>query len=141
MKTLWNHKGAWCRVAYEKPKGRWAADYIINEVCERSGYGKYMILSRTRERDICEWRQILCYCMFKANVGGSSVIGRVLKLHHSTVLWAISKCDELISIGDPSMTMKFNKLEDIIRIAKVEKKKSFTHSLYLKKKNGRGFKV
>lgn len=104
-----------------------AAAGIMICVALRLEVGMSDILSKKRNRDILEARQLAIYLTAKTLTGASlAKIGSYFGLEHGTVLHAIKKVEDMLAIGDTTLCVKFDQVTGGLIL-----KKSISYENYL----------
>lgn len=86
----------WTIPAVAHDENSWAT-YIIGVIMKRAGIDDIKI--RTRKRNICEARQVAAYLIRKNTLLTFEEIGKMLKLDHTTILYACTQVENLKTNG------------------------------------------
>jgi len=90
-------------------------DKVIIEISKHSGLSVKEIKSKSRVREIVEWRHIACYICRENGYGTFSKIGQVLGgKDHSTILSAVNKVSDLLQTNDKYFYYKFNIVKHLL---------------------------
>lgn len=82
----------------------------IRIVCEATGIPQKDVFSKSRKAEIVEARHLLCYLLNKDLT--TMDVGKVMGLDHSTVVHAVKKIKDLLSINDKRIVELVNKVEN-----------------------------
>lgn len=82
----------------------------IRIVCEATGISRKDIFGKSRLSEIVEARHLLCYFLNKDLT--TTDTGRIMGLDHSSVVHAVKKIKDLLSINDKRIVELVNKVEN-----------------------------
>lgn len=82
----------------------------IRIVCEATGISRKDVFGKSRLSEIVEARHLLCYFLNKDLT--TTDTGRIMGLDHSSVVHAVKKIKDLLSINDKRIVGLVNKIEN-----------------------------
>ncbi len=90
-------------------------EFVLNQISEIASIHPDHIKSRSRVRELVEWRHIVRYICYKNDYGTLRFIGIETGGHdHSTVIHSVNKLNDMIEINDPSFMSKLNSVKHLI---------------------------
>lgn len=82
----------------------------IRIVCEATGISRKDIFGKSRLSEIVEARHLLCYSLRETMT--TSDVGRIVGLDHSSVVHAVKKIKDLLSINDKRTVELIGKIDN-----------------------------
>ena len=100
---------------YEFLNQKEKVEYVLNHIAEVSNVDPLLIKSRSRIREIVEWRHIARYICHKNEYGTLRFIGQELGGHdHSTVIHSVNVVEDMIKIQDKTYLEKINSVKHLL---------------------------
>jgi len=89
-------------------------DFLFSTMRSEFGLSRADLLSKSRKRELVEYRQISMHILKGYTTLGASAIGRVFKKDHATVLHSIKTVENLLNT-DKNFAYKFNSVKQRVR--------------------------
>lgn len=90
-------------------------EFVLSQISEVSSITPEQIKSRSRVREIIDWRHIARYVCYVNNYGTLRFIGLETGGHdHSTVIHSVEKVRDLIAVKDKGFMDKINAINHLI---------------------------